>query len=308
MKLSVFMVTYNHEKYIAQALDSVLMQEVDFDYEIIVGEDCSTDNTRNILLEYQQKYPYKFKLLLHDSNLGACANFMQSFKACSGDYMAYLEGDDYWTDTLKLQKQVDFLDAHPECAISFHNCEEFHDGGGQPFWLYCSQDQKEISKLEDLLSKCNFIPSCSVMFRNRLFQDFPHWYCTLGIGDWTLHLLNAQFGYIGYINDVMGRHRHHSESTWSMRNQAQNIRDVMEAYMTINHYFNYRYNFIIKKKIAVYYRDLFVIYFKSGEKATALKNLYYSFTVSPLSCLVSSAELLVSFFIDRQPRQRRFYF
>lgn len=275
MKLSVFIVTYNHERYIAQTLDSVLMQEVDFDYEIIVGEDCSTDNTRNILLEYQKKYPHKFKLLLHDKNQGACENFIQSFKACNGDYMAYLEGDDFWTSPHKLQKQVDFLDAHPECAISFHNSEEFYDDGKPP-WLYCSKDQKEITKLADLIAKCNFIPSCSALFRNRLFANFPDWYCTLGMGDWTLHLLNAQYGDIGYINEVMGKHRHHAGGTWSLRSQARNILEVITAYETINKYFNYKYKNLISKKVAEYHFALFRLALNNGEPVTALKHLYSS--------------------------------
>lgn len=256
MKLSVLMVTYNHESYIAQALDSVLMQEVDFEYEIVVGEDCSTDSTRKIILDYYSKYPHKFKLLLHDNNQGACKNFLQSFKACNGDYIAYLEGDDYWTSKDKLQKQVDFLDSHPEYTICFHNCEEFYDDGDKPSWNYCTVGQKATSTLEDLLINCNFIPSCSVVFRNRLFDKFPDWYSELAIGDWTLHILNAQVGNIAYINEVMSRHRHHAGGVWSLRNQAKNILDVIYAYEVINNYLLYKYKSTIRDKISDYYNQL----------------------------------------------------
>jgi glycosyltransferase involved in cell wall biosynthesis len=296
VKLSILIVTYNHEQYLAQALDSVVMQQVDFDYEIIVGEDHSTDRTREILLEYHKKYPQKFKLLLHDKNQGACANFVQSFKACTGDYIAYLEGDDYWTDTFKLQKQVDFLDSHPECAICFHNCEEFYDDGSKPSWLYCSEDQKKFTKLEDLIAKGNFIPSCSALFRNGLFEEFPDWYHTLGMGDWTLHILNAQHGDIGYINEVMGRHRNHSGGTWSLRSQAVSIREIIRAYKTIDQYFSYKYTSIISSRISAHHCELFMIYSTRGEIATALKNLYYSFSISPFTCLASFVKHLASFF------------
>ncbi len=260
MKLSILIVTYNHEKYIAQALESVLMQEVDFDYEIVVGEDCSTDNTRDILLAYHRKYPLKFKLLLHDKNQGACTNFVQSFKACSGDYIAYLEGDDYWTSTDKLKAQVDLLDSHPEYAICFHNCEEFYENGSKPLWNFCSEDQKEISTLEDLISKCNFIPSCSAVFRNNLFNTFPDWYSTLAMGDWTLHILNAQHGDIVYINKVMGKHRHHGGCTWSLRNQADNILDVIHAYKVVDTYLSYKYKPIVDNMVSAYYCQLAQLY------------------------------------------------
>ena len=90
IKASVLMVTYNHQEFIAQALDSVLMQEVDFEYEIIIGEDCSTDNTRQIVIDYQRKYPDKIRLLLPEVNLGAHENFIATYKACNGKYIALL--------------------------------------------------------------------------------------------------------------------------------------------------------------------------------------------------------------------------
>lgn len=102
--VSVFMMTYNHENYIAQALDSILMQKINFGYEIIVGEDCSTDRTREIILSYAQRKPDLFKLILHDHNVGAKANQNAVLNACKGKYIAPCEGDDYWTDPYKLQK------------------------------------------------------------------------------------------------------------------------------------------------------------------------------------------------------------
>ncbi len=114
-KLSVVFITYNHEPFIRKALDGVLMQETDFDFKIVVGEDCSTDNTRAILLEYKEKYPEKIKLLFREKNLGCpTLNVYQTAMECRGEYLAFLEGDDYWTDPHKLQKQVDFLESHPD--------------------------------------------------------------------------------------------------------------------------------------------------------------------------------------------------
>lgn len=124
MKLSVLFITYNHEEYLRQSLDGILMQECDFDYEIVVGEDCSTDNTREILKEYANKYPDKFVLLFREKNFGRpTMNVYDTGMHCRGDYIAFLEGDDYWTDKNKLQKQVDFLEQHQEYMACTHTCE-----------------------------------------------------------------------------------------------------------------------------------------------------------------------------------------
>ena len=107
-KVSVLMITYNQERYISQAIESVLSQQTDFSYEIVVGEDFSTDNTREVCREYQQRYPDKIRLLERDKNLGMAGNFLSTFKECNGQYLAVLEGDDYWVNPHKLQSQVDF--------------------------------------------------------------------------------------------------------------------------------------------------------------------------------------------------------
>ncbi|MDQ3815609.1 MAG: glycosyltransferase family 2 protein, partial [Armatimonadota bacterium] len=129
MKVSIVMVTYNHEKYIAQAVESVLMQETNFDYELIIGEDCSQDKTRAIVMDFQRRFPERIRLLLPEKNLGGSGktNFLQTLAAAQGQYVALLEGDDYWTSPHKLQKQVDFLDSHPECAICFHKSNMLYE-------------------------------------------------------------------------------------------------------------------------------------------------------------------------------------
>ena len=129
MKVSVHMITYNHEKFIAQAIESALMQQVDFDYEIVIGEDCSTDRTREIVVAYQQRHPDKIRLLLHEQNVGVSLNDIRVYRACRGEYVAWLEGDDYWTSPHKLQKQADFLDSHPACSACFHPVTVFFEDG-----------------------------------------------------------------------------------------------------------------------------------------------------------------------------------
>lgn len=104
------MITYNHEPYIAQAIEGVLMQETDFPYELVIGEDCSTDNTRKICEEYAKRFPDKIRLLAGQRNFGIVPNFRRTFNACQGEFVALCEGDDYWISPLKIQRQKEFLD------------------------------------------------------------------------------------------------------------------------------------------------------------------------------------------------------
>lgn len=213
MKVSVAMITYNHEEFIAKAIDSVLMQRTNFDYEIVIGEDCSTDNTRDIVTDYQKRYPDKFRLLLNEKNLGPFRNAKQTYESCQGTYVAVLDGDDYWTSPEKLQKQVDYLDNHPECAICFHNVTEVYKDGGRKSHSFFCNDRKEFYTVEDLLIG-NFIPTPSTMFRNGLIPKIPDWFSLLPMGDWPALILNALHGKIGYINEVMAVHLNHRGGVW----------------------------------------------------------------------------------------------
>ena len=262
MKLSVCLITYNHGRFIAQALDSALAQETNFEFEIVVGEDCSADHTRQILVEYQQRYPGKIRLMLPEKNLGANRNFARTLQACRGQYIALLEGDDYWTAPTKLQEQVDFLDSHEECAICFHSVRVFHEDGSVAPRLSPRFGHKKISTIEDLLGLGNFIPTCAAVFRNGLISEFPDWFYTLRIADFSLHVLNAQYGKIGYINKVMGAYRIHSGGTFSAASTSGNAHEVVRTYDYLNSYLDYKYDRTIK---AIQSYWLAVDYYRKGK-------------------------------------------
>src|ERR1700733_14979577 len=118
-KVSVFMITYNHEKYVEQAIKSIVTQKVNFDFELVIGEDFSTDNTLAICKKYSARYPDIIKLLPSDKNHGLMGNAVRTLNACTGKYIAMCEGDDYWCDPYKLQKQVDFLETNSDYTICF---------------------------------------------------------------------------------------------------------------------------------------------------------------------------------------------
>ena len=124
--LSIVTITYNHEPYIRKCIEGVLMQQVNFPIEFIIAEDCSTDGTLAICKEYATKYPNLIQLITSENNVGAIANERRAMKAAKGKYIAFCEGDDYWTDPLKLQKQVDFLEENPEYSVTFHRCKHYN--------------------------------------------------------------------------------------------------------------------------------------------------------------------------------------
>ncbi|MDR2410761.1 MAG: glycosyltransferase [Bacteroidales bacterium] len=216
--VSVVCITYNQEHYIGQALDSFISQKTDFPFECIISDDCSTDETANIIKEYQEKYPEKIKVIYRLKNIGIIENFIDTLAHAHGKYMVYNEGDDYFSDPLKLQKQVDFLEAHPECAICFHPVQVVVEGKSKCKEIFPSADMrfnKTMLELTDLLMQ-NFIQTNSAMYRWR-FNDkqiadvFPRSIMPL---DWYLHLLHAQNGSIGFIEDVMSVYRRHPGGIW----------------------------------------------------------------------------------------------
>jgi glycosyltransferase involved in cell wall biosynthesis len=284
MKVSVLITTYNQQQYIAQAINSVLMQEVSFAYEIVVGEDFSNDGTRGIVLDLQDKYPHIIRVLLRNQddserdraiNLGGKTNFVNSLLACQGEYVALLDGDDYWTDIHKLQKQVDFLEGHPECAICFHNVLAIAEDGSRAPALLCPTEQKEISTLENLLSG-NLIPACSAFFRAKLFDRFPDWYFTSAMGDWPLHILNAQHGSIGYINEVMATYRVHAGGGSYAKRPSRQLLEMIDMLDHVDEYLNYKFKHLIRATKARYYYQLALIYRDRGHLSQARRVLKQS--------------------------------
>lgn len=218
-KVTILCVAYNQEKYINQTLAGFVMQKTDFPFVVIIGDDCSTDGTAQIISVYAEKYPNIIQPIFNKKNMGAEQNFFNMVKMCNSQYVATCEGDDYFIDPLKLQKQVDFLDSHPECSICFHPVLVSIEGSPQHDSIFPSkQDRfnKEILELDDLL-KQNFIQTNSVMYRWRFsgenqFNDFlPH---NILPGDWYIHLLHAKKGKIGFIDEVMAVYRRHPGGVW----------------------------------------------------------------------------------------------
>lgn len=208
--VSVCTITYNHQAFIAQAVESVLMQRTNFDFEMLIGEDCSTDDTRQVVEHYAQRYPLIVKPVYRQRNLGVKENFVDMLLRCQGKYIALLEGDDYWTDPDKLQKQVDFLEQHPEHVLVCNNASLVRE----------EEDFSILHPMKNQIAPYDFGPTelmvsnpcitLTAMFRNHLLTDFPGVYFEGTGGDRRLFLLLSLHGKCRYINDVVGVYRRHS--------------------------------------------------------------------------------------------------
>jgi glycosyltransferase involved in cell wall biosynthesis len=228
MKVSTLLITYNHERFVGQAIESVLMQKASFPWELVIAEDCSTDGTRDVIRRYRQKHPDRIRVLLNRKNIRARRTMVRACTVSRGQYMAILEGDDYWTSPHKLQRQADLLDEHGDYALSFHSVQMVWDDDSRKPALFRPEPLKDVYMLKDLL-KSNFIASCSPMYRRSMFPGYPPWFFLMPVGDWPHHVLHAQHGRIGSIDEPMGVYRQHSGGVYSMRKETEKLRVAIEV-------------------------------------------------------------------------------
>ncbi|MEI8198961.1 MAG: glycosyltransferase family 2 protein [Eubacteriales bacterium] len=265
--VSVALVVYNHEKYVIQAIESILMQDVDFSYEIIVGDDKSTDRSREILLGYKEKYPERITLLFQDENVGGTKNIYDLFMKSKGKYIAVLEGDDYWLDRKKLQKQVDFLENNNE-YLGVSHLIEARDISGKYISTQPSSP-KIVGKdaTVELFLKGIYFSAVATVFRN-FFKDTKADYSIYYkahkyVGDLTLCMILLDKGRIKVLNEAMSAYRSRStkgESNYnSIRNSFQQYNDHIQLINAINKHFDFKYNFsreYIERSAAIFFSSI----------------------------------------------------
>lgn len=201
----VDMIAYNQEAYIEKAIESVLMQQTNFKFVLVIGEDCSTDATREIVKRYQKNHPDKIILKLPENNLGMLYNETSNVALCNSKYLAWLEGDDYWTDPLKLQKQVDFLEANPDYVLCFHNVSVLQPDGNLVA-DYITKLPEDYETIETLAKSGNYIHTPSAVFRN-IIQEFPFEYYTCCVPDFFTYMMLGQFGKFKRLEENMAVYR-----------------------------------------------------------------------------------------------------
>jgi glycosyltransferase involved in cell wall biosynthesis len=281
MKLSVCVITYNHATFLRQALDSVLLQQANFDFEILIGEDDSNDGTRAIVEEYAARHPDRIRAfyrnrkenLIINGRATGRRNFVQTLAEARGQYIALLEGDDYWTDATKLQKQVDCLDAHPDCAICFHDVKVLNQVTGEEAET-TQEGRPERYGLIDLLTSPCLMYMGAVVLRRRESLHLPKWFFKSPTGDlpfYCFHLDDERDG-IAFIPRVMGCYRIHPGGVWSQgflgssqtgAARASTIRRHIagiEGRELLNAHFRYRYDRAIGRLISPWAWSLVWLY------------------------------------------------
>jgi glycosyltransferase involved in cell wall biosynthesis len=277
--VSVDIITYNHEKFINESLDSVLMQITNFVFEIVICDDYSNDNTRNILLEYYKKYPEKIILRFNNQNVGLSNNYFDNKKACRGKYIAILEGDDYWTDPYKLQKQVDFMETHPEFSMCFANALEVFDFNN---WEH---ESKVFSKVEnreyngsEILSEW-IIATATVLYRNNINYNFKYLDRFIYY-DTPLFLKLCEAGKIWGMKDLMVVYRRHVNAITCSGLEKEDKNKILLHLTAIDKSFNRKYHSIIKKEKAKEYISRAKQLYKLKSIRT-IKDCFMSFCYDP---------------------------
>lgn len=247
--LSVALITYNQEDFIAECLEGMVHQQTNFPFEIVVGEDCSTDSTRAICIAYKEKYPDLIRLIFPEKNLGMMGNWINTINSCEGKYVAICEGDDYWTDNSKLQKQVDFLEANSSFSMCSTAAQRYYY---ERFWD--APISKEVLTTKDILAEDWGIMTATIVFRKEMLE-MPQWFSQVKNGDYSLQLLLSLKGNIGCIPDVTSVYRQHLGGVSNSLTAFKQASWLIYLLWEFNNYTNKKFFPEIKKKIKRTYNN-----------------------------------------------------
>lgn len=285
--VSVCVITYNHGLYIRDCLEGIFCQQTDFHFEVCVGEDGSTDDTLAICREYEARFPDQMRLFHRDRETFKAErsryrapfiyNHLQTYAACRGKYIAMCEGDDYWTDPRKLQKQADFLEANPDYSMCFTNAQRKVNGVLLPEAILDQTEAKPASGMADILDH-NFIPTCTAVIRRDMLQ-LPPWALQLSHGDWIQWALLALKGPIGCLDEVTAVYRWHGAGAWGGASPVKMYRSAIETYECFHKHFPAEYHpLIARRRYEMMHRCAEELARKGGNKAEAWQLFQDSFS------------------------------
>lgn len=255
--VSILCMTYNHEKYISDAIEGFLSQKTNFKYEILIHDDASTDRTAQIIKEYELKYPHLIKPIYQKENqysIGLNIDEILTNKA-SGKYFALCEGDDYWTDPYKLQKQVDFLEEHPDFSLCVHAALKINAITGEEITKIRPSDvNREFSTEEIILGGGGLFATNSMVYRKNDVITMPDFYIHAPVGDYPLAIFLSLRGKVYYFDEIMSVYRYGVPGSWSIRIENASdkerinfLKDYINMLDEINYYTNNKYYSIIEK-------------------------------------------------------------
>lgn len=270
--VSVCMITYKHEEFIKHAIAGVLMQETDFEVELIIADDCSPDKTQQIVESFKNHPNYNWiKYKKHLKNKGMMNNFVWSLRECKGQFIALCEGDDYWVNSNKLQKQYDFLIYNTSYSIVSHNSIRYELNG--EFKSMNNLIENIDFSISDIINGVVTIPTSSIFFRNK--NQIPAWLNDCTVGDWPLliYLLNNSKGY--FIIDNMSVYRKHYGGISYLIANGNNSQILLNTFLIINKQISSQ---VIKGHISKLYFNSF-LYFLRNDKLVVelfLKSIFYN--------------------------------
>ena len=290
VRVSILCITYNHENYIRETIEGFLMQKTSFRFEVLIHEDASTDNTAKIIREYEKKYPYIFRVIYesenqYDKGIEYCHDLLAPM--ARGKYIALCEGDDAWIDDKKLQMQVDYMEAHPECSMSAHKAYLQYpaDWKGKRDSRAMGYSKEGVVKFNDLFNSWN-IATSSFVFRKDLYMLMPEFFRKAPTGDEPLKFYMAGQGNIFYFDRVMSVYNKMSPGSWSLNfenedyeKQKEYCTGYISFFEQLNKYFENKYAdlfaWCIKERIRRLLLYILIIYNnreKAIEKLNDLKN------------------------------------
>ena len=283
--VSVHLLTYNHAKFIAQSIESVVNQQTSFPFEIVIGDDHSTDGTSQIVDQYAAQYPDLIKVVRGKTNGGPQPNSIRILENSQGKYMAALEGDDYWIDPLKLQKQVDFMEQNPDFAICFTNTRvEFFENNEEPYLLN-TNIEKDVFELKDLIAETEvwFMGTATLFYTMSSIFPVQPWFHKTKSGDIPMIMLAARHGKIKYLPDVTAAYRRHAAgaSNTDHKDDAKFLENRIMMYTNLDKDTGYKFHDKFKRNLGGWYYLLLNskqyrgLYFKKLGIATKYVSLMY---------------------------------
>lgn len=232
--VSICCLTYNHEAYVRQTLEGFVNQRTNFQFEVLIHDDASTDGTARIIREYEARYPELIRPILQTENQYSKGltnvSGTWNFPRARGKYIAMCEGDDYWTDETKLQRQVDYIEAHDGCALTFHSAKIALEGRAFTERTMRPAKKSRIFSPEEIIDKTSGFPTASLMFRTEMVQNLPEFYVKAPIADIPLQLLSAARGYGYYMDRPMCVYRLGGSSSWTEMMKKGNYEEKQRAY------------------------------------------------------------------------------
>lgn len=289
--ITVCMITYNHDKYIKQAVESVLSQNCMCNVELIIADDNSSDNTEEIIRNIDSPSSnFEIRYIKHNVNKTMMGNFLWVLREAKGKYIALCEGDDYWTNINKLQTQLDFLESHPEYFIVTHDAEKLTCATGEIIRMNRFHTNFDIS-VNFLIDRCITIPTASIFLRNT--KSIPSWIKECSVGDWPLIIWSLSQGKGFFMSYPMAVYRKHDQGVSAFIGSTNHYKFLLKTFLHIHHYLPSK---AIKKHVAHLSIHSYAFEFRNSKYA--FKDLFTAFRYNPLNSIKYS-KLVLKLILDK---------